>query len=192
VGACFQLHNPKLAIRPNLSQHPRRQILAGGTSSFIIAKSEFEKFLHERLSQSALELSQATGSKGIAKELHNYISNYSGKRLQVRMQGGHLQPHRAFHIEEDPNGRLASELPMPGDELLPVFSLEDFRVLDGLSQDFREKADDLGLPWDHAFTILKRFSTEAGRDATVSTATEQLKNSNLASSFPELLRKRSP
>ena len=109
------------------------------------------------------------------------------------MQSGQIQPHRAFNTEEAPNLQPVLELPQHGDELLPLFSLEDFRVLDGLSRDFREKAYYSGPPLHFlALTILKRHSTGAGNKSTMDTSTSRLKGTHPAESFPELLRRRSP
>lgn len=155
---------------------------------FVIAESAFENFIGERLNELSQELSPVMGPEDVAKELICYIGNYSGKRVRVRMQSGHIQPHQAFNIEASPSSIPPIQLPQPKDEFLPLYSLEDFGVLDGLSRDFREKADDLGLPWDVALTIIRDRS---GKDnAAAGPVEDSTNNPCVQKSIQEILRHR--
>jgi hypothetical protein len=141
----------------------------------IIATSKFEKSVEDRLKELAEE--SDLNRDALLSEFLNYLP-YAGQRVQVRMSSGRLQVHRAFDIWHPSVRHSPIEPSEPGDERLPVYSMADFRWLDGLARDVREAADELGLSCDVALSVLKRCSKKNKRpaEAVAPTVADKIKD----------------
>jgi hypothetical protein len=143
-----------------------------------LAESEFDKFVDDNLKAVLSNLRIGATEENILAPLVAFCER-AGQKLRVRMPGGPQLIYRAFNVlNPSDTPRRTKEAPASTDQALPVYTFTDYDYLDELAHSFRMKADELGLEWNRALSVLK--SRLAAQHRSQSGLAHQERDSNVA------------
>jgi hypothetical protein len=127
-----------------------------------LAELEFSGFVDEYFDSTLKSLGKEATVEDVSAQLLTFIK-YAGQKLRVLMPGGRREAiYRAFDVNDlSKTPKRKDEGPVhERDRNLPRYSFTDYYYLDELACSLRLKADDLGLSWKNALSIIENYGTK--------------------------------